>query len=127
MSNIKGGVSFNATGSTGVTGVGFQPNDIDFEVGGKSTTGAFVQYCSGSVDENLNQQCRTFFDDQTIAPKYENSTTRCVIVYEKISSAWVKVLELEFISFDVDGFTVDVKVAGASATNYSVIAKCRIV
>jgi len=130
MSNKKVGFTITSSGNgQSYTGVGFQSNDIDFEVGPKGGSGSVIQDCSGGVDENLNQYV---IDNNgntvsTTSMKAEKLNNRCILVWEKISGTWTKIIEASFVSFDSDGFTIDVQTAHANAVNYQIIGKFRIV
>lgn len=121
MSTFTGGLTFSSTGSSiSYTGVGFQGNDLQLTVGGKSGNSAVTQISIGNAD-GTRQNCISAFGDAT-SHKSTRVNTHCIQHYERVSGTITKVLEASFVSFDADGFTLNITVANV---NYSVNATVR--
>lgn len=120
MSVFTGGFTISNTGNQSYTGVGFQGNDIQFTVGGKSGNSAVTQMMVGNAD-GTRQNCVSVFGDAT-GHKSTRTNSVCISHYERVSGTITEVLRASLVSFNADGFTLNVTTANV---NYSVNATVR--
>lgn len=120
MSVFTGGLTISGTGSQSYTGVGFQGNDLQLTVGGKSGSSTVTQFCIGNADGTRQNYVASFGDGT--GHKSTRSNSFCILHYERVSGTITEVLKASFTSFDADGFTLNVTTANA---NYSVNATVR--
>lgn len=109
--NSDGAFTLGSTGSSvGITGLGFQPNHLSFHAGPRSATVSKVQYYFGSVDMTGYQGAlSTFGDTANLETKKFLANDRCIYIREYVSgTGWVTRVHASFVSFDVDGFTLNV-------------------
>lgn len=118
MSNIHGPLTLSSTGNSSFTGFGFRPTELEFYIGGKNGNASAVQFSIGSVDETGYVGAKYFVDG--LAAK--DSSSKCILHYENVSGVLTKKLEATFVSFDADGFTINVT---AFDTAYPVFVRAR--
>ena len=119
MSVFTGGFTITGTGTQSYTGVGFQGNDAQFTVGGKSGSSTVTQSMIGNAD-GTRQNCVTVFGDGT-GHKSTRTNTVCISQWERVAGTITEVLRASLTSFDADGFTLNVTTANSNYTVNSTI------
>lgn len=125
MSNLAGSFVLTTTGSNiAISGVGFEPNDLEFSVGAKSNESGAMQICRGYVDSAGNQFVLDDTGDQSDHMISVANNTHCILVREWNSgtSSYQNVLLADFSSFTSDGFRLNVTIANS---NYTIFVKAR--
>jgi len=113
-----------ASGSTDLSGVGFNPNDLEFFAAAKNGSAAQLSVVQGQVDSAGNQFAKQDYYGPT---NYNQSSTntRAFKVLEHNGSTWVTVLEFTFTTYLTDGFRINVNTYN-SGSAYQVRGKSRL-
>lgn len=123
--NSFGPITLTTTGSganaRSFTGFGFDPSELEFEVGAKNNSSAHVNFSIGAVDSSDAQFCNSGYASTTITSR-QSYTDRCIQVWEYTGGNWVEVLQANFHSYITDGFKLNVTIANPS---YQVFVKAR--
>lgn len=110
-----------STGSTSLTGFGFQPNEVEIELCQKTSTAeAFVHYSSGSAD-GTRQGCVSIYSDATSSQSKE-SNAKIISHWNRVTGTLTEVIAATFTSFDADGVTLNFS---ATITGYHMHIRAR--
>lgn len=123
MSNQLIAFTITSTGLKTITGVGFNPNDLEFYAAAKNGDASQLSVDMGQVDSAGNQFCKL---DYYGATSYASTshTDKCLRVREHSGGAWTDVLVLTFDSYITDGFKVNVATYNGGSA-YQVRGKAR--
>ena len=119
ITNVKSG-SFAANTSTGdqaVTGVGFVPDVVIFQVVNKTSDGAqnansgYGFGCATGVGEEWSMSIGSTNGSGTMSNTHRFSSTKCIVVHNSTTMDGLA----DFVSFDADGFTINWSDAPSSA------------
>lgn len=122
ITNVKSG-SFAAATSTGdqaVTGVGFQPDVVIFQMVARTTDGvsnanyAYSFGCATGSGEEWSYSMAGVNGSGTMSNAQYFSNTKCIVAVQASSPTTTEALA-DFVSFDSDGFTINWSDAPASA------------
>lgn len=103
-----GSTTGSVTGNRSYAGFGFQPSYVRFTVSQKNgTTESFVHFSEGFTD-GTNQSCHSlFYDGGSPAGSTQQYTDRLIDLKARVSGTLTDILVANFVSFDVDGVTVN--------------------
>lgn len=125
MANNFGTLTLSTTGSgasaRSFTGFGFDPNDLEFEVGAKNGNSSNMIYCTGSVDFEGTQSAQSGFVNSSAISR-QSYSDRCIQVWEHDGANWNEVLKATFHSYITDGFKLNVLIA---SSDYQVFVRAR--
>ncbi len=121
MSNRVATFTPTATGTLTISSLGFDPNDLTFEVGAKNGSSSNLTYSIGHVDENGNEGCISGYFDGGQAT-FNNYSDRCIQIWYHNGSTWVQALNCSFNGFVTGGFSLTVN---NYDTNYQVRVTAR--
>lgn len=123
MSNFLGTFTVTSTGLKSITGIGFNPNDLEFTVRAKSGAAAQLNIITGSVDSAGNQSMVLNYYGATSYTSNSNSTN-VIWVREHSGGTWVDVLIASFDSYITDGFKLNVSTYNGGSA-YQIAVKAR--
>lgn len=118
MSRLVGGATITGSGNVAFTGVGFQPNYIRITLSQKGTDSQ--GHISVGCSDGTNQLVHSTYSDTT-GSKTVRSTSKIVSHYERVSGTITEVINASFVSFDADGFTLNIATGNA---NYQAMVEC---
>ena len=102
-----------STGNFSVTGVGFKPKSVSFQIlPGDSTNNHSTAW--GVMDENGNQFVHAINDNGSSVARISNESA-CIL---EISAGGSTAHRGRFVSMDSDGFTVDIDVNNNTQAGY---------
>jgi hypothetical protein len=107
------------TGNSAVTGVGFTPKMVVFDVVYTASDDARSHYSTGSMDASGNQYTASSLTTSTLF-RTRMSTARCIAGYSSPGGTFTLQVAAAFVSMDADGFTVNFS---ASTTGYTILWK----
>lgn len=110
MSRVSGAFTLGSVGSSvPITGFGINPTRLTFRASGRNNLSSNTQIYLGSVDDTGYQGCDSVFDDGTHRESRSlPANTRCIMIREYVSGAWVTRVEAAFVSYITDGFELNV-------------------
>lgn len=124
MTNLAGVVTLGTAGNPITVTCGFQPNDVEFDVSAKLDQSGAIQTMHGYADAAGNQWVTDNTFDGTNRNSHNETSGRCIKVYEWNGTGYVVVLEAAFVSYVATGFKLNVITAN---TEYHVFFKARSV
>jgi hypothetical protein len=119
ITNVKSGsfASATATGDQAVTGVGFVPDVVIFQIVNKTSDGAqnanmgYGIGCATGSGEEWALSIGSTNGSGTMSNTHRFSSTKCIVVHNSTTMDGLA----DFVSFDADGFTINWSDAPTSA------------
>lgn len=119
-SNVINAATLNSTGNISITGVGFTPKIVEFEVL-EASSGTNASYSSGSMSATSQYANTTALNisGSTVTMARNSSTSACIY---RVNASNTNTLRAVYVSMDSDGFTINVTTAGAFDVAYKAYA-----
>lgn len=114
-----------STGIKTITGMGFNPNDLEFFAAAKNGAASQLSVVSGQVDSAGNQFSKSDYYGPTSYTS-NSSASECFHIREHTGGTWVDVLVFSFDSYITDGFKINVTTYNGGSA-YQVRGKARLV
>ena len=113
--------TLGTTGNKAITGLGFTPKHVDFDLLPTDSSSGTAFFASGAMNDSGLQ----FYTAIAVSPTSQSriSNTNAAFAYPSSSSSTTHSLTMEYVSMDADGFTVNVvKASSTFAVRYRAYA-----
>lgn len=120
--------SNTSTGNQSVTGVGFTPTFVYFWVSVDHTDATLdvsngMSWAFGAATSTTNRYCGTGHSDRdSNDASRQHGNTECIRSFRPVNSTLV--LVADFVSFDADGFTINLSTASVACTVHYLCLDC---